>query len=85
MAYSSSMINYAPPQSDKDQGRSPVSIGDAKESYHIGWIDEHGFYVRSSEGRLVRVSAAQLLSIGDHIDLIRLVRMEKEMNQNSTD
>lgn len=78
------MSGIEPPKSGEDKGRHRVVVGDAKESHHIGWIDEHGFYVRSSEGKLVEVSASQLLSIGDNIDLIRLVRMEKEMEESKS-
>lgn len=77
----SRVLNVELPNSEGDNARRRVVIGDAKENYLIGWIDEEGFYVRSSDGKLIRLSMIQLLSIGDHIDLIRLGRIEREMGR----
>lgn len=80
-AYRSAMLGFG----KIDNGKVSVSVGDAKESYVFGWIDEHGLYLWSQDGTLVQISTAQLLSIGDNIDLLRLVRMEKEMGKDKTD
>lgn len=77
--YRSSMSGISPPQNKGDRGRWRVTVGDAKEIHTIGWVDEKGFYARSLEGKLVQVSPHQLLGVGDNIDLIRLARIEKEM------
>ena len=83
--FRSPMIGFDSPKSEEDENRHRIMVGDAKESHHIGWFDERGFYTRSSEGKLVAVSMSQLLVIIDNIDLLRLIRMEKETDQNCND
>ena len=81
--YVSLMVGMEPPKSTEDSGRWRVVSGDAKESHHIGWVDEDGFYVKSSEGKLVRLSPEHLIGIESNIYLIRKVK--NQQTKNTTD